>query len=256
MLSGPFRVGVRASSDILLERLAAVLDPVVEAEPEAPVNYSVRWGEGPKNKRSTGFHLLHRGSALVVRTRDPQRLLTGLIAHVDSHGHDYGDLLRVQGMALVGEQGALVVPAILREYIANFERRLNVRGVRIVDHPWAVVDWRTRELVVPEPTLPVDEGAIAEYLAAAPAGRDDPSVPPGRTPLIGWAFLGVGPHPSPAQAVAMGARLTAADPGDSLQEGLDRLAHLFGGISPFHLGWQEDPAVFARPLLDMMAAAP
>ena len=51
----------------------------------------------------------------------------------------------------MGERGALIAPAALRQWMSAVERRLNVRGLRVVDAPWVLVDVDTNEVVVPDP---------------------------------------------------------------------------------------------------------
>ena len=59
------------------------LRPHVVAGLEPPANYSVRLAAtDEQHRRGAGFHFLYRGSAPVVRTRDPQRLAAGLCQHL------------------------------------------------------------------------------------------------------------------------------------------------------------------------------
>ena len=86
---------------------------------------------------------------MVLRTRDLERLIQGLVGHLDSNRRVDDGMLRARAVALVGERGALVAPAILRQYLAQVERRLNVRGVRIADPPYVSIDWQERVVVIP-----------------------------------------------------------------------------------------------------------
>ena len=97
----------------------------------------------------------------------------------------------------------VIAPLVLQQYAAQFERRLNVRGVRIIDVPWLEVDWEANEVVVPEPGADVDGRLFDELDAIAPSPVMDESVAPGRYPIVGCAFIGEGPAPSRALAVAL-----------------------------------------------------
>ena len=128
--------------------------------------------------------------------RDPQRLAAGLCQHLAAFLPASTDgLLIVNGVALVGERGAVIAPAPLRQWMSAVERRLNVRGVRVVDAPWVLVDVDTNEVVVPDPAaagLAIDGDAFGALDELAPASRADPAVGVGRYPLGAWAFIGDG----------------------------------------------------------------
>ena len=191
----------------------------------------------------------------MLRTRDIERLIQGLISHLDSNRHVDDGMLRAQAVALVGERGALVAPAILRQYLAQVERRLNVRGVRIADPPWVSIDWQERVVVVPKPELDIDWSAMDGVRDLAPGAPTDPAVPPGRYPMTGWAFLTAEPGspPSRGQAISMAARLTDAPASMGLQESLDALTHLMRGVEPARLV-RAEPKTLAAPLLELMGA--
>ena len=115
------------------------LRPYFVAGLDPPANYSVRLAANDeRHRRGAGFHFLYRGSAPVVRTRDPQRIAAGLCQHLAAFlpGASAGRLV-VNGVALVGERGALIAPAALRQWMSAVERRRNVRGLRVdrTPHP-------------------------------------------------------------------------------------------------------------------------
>ena len=174
---------------------------------DPPANYSVRLAATEEqHRRGAGFHFLYRGSAPVVRTRDPQRLAAGLCQHLAAFlpATSAGRLV-VNGVALVGARGALIAPAALRQWMSAVERRLNVRGLRVVDAPWALIDVDTNEVVVPDPVaagLGVELDAFRALDDLALSVHADPPVPAGRYPLVGWAFTGDGNPMSRAQGVA------------------------------------------------------
>jgi hypothetical protein len=218
----------------------------------APANYSVRIAaDDEKHHRGAGFHFLYRGSAAVVRTRDPRRVVNGLCCHLATFEPRYGaGLFDVNAVALVRDGDALVAPAPLRQWMAQIERRLNGRGLRVVDMPWTLLDPMTAEVVVPEPEstgLPIAHDAFARLAAAAP--RSDPFVPTGRYRLRSWVFLGDATPFSRARAVAHAMPLTTSRNG--VQATLDALAEIMRTITPATIEW-EAPARLAAALSDLL----
>ena len=71
-----------------------------------PTNYLARLAEAPTNTRATGFHLLQHGKDVVLRTRDLERLIQGLVGHLDSNRRVVDGVLQTRAVALVGERGA------------------------------------------------------------------------------------------------------------------------------------------------------
>ncbi len=154
--------------DALLRR---VLAHIVEGL-TPPANYSVRLAAPVRNRRGAGFHLLYRSCGLALRTRDPRRLMEGLFHHLDSHDPAFGSgSLALGGVALVGDGRALIAPAALRSWMSRLERRLNLRGLRVVDLPWVLVDPNGPAIVVPEGILDVDRRALDDLAAIAPGSR-------------------------------------------------------------------------------------
>ena len=152
-------------------------------------------GRGARsNTRATGFHLLQHGKDVVLRTRDLERLVQGLVSHLDSNRPVVDGVLRARAVALVGERGALVAPAILRQYLAQVERRLNVRGVRIADPPYVSIDWQEREVVVPRPALDLDWSALDQLSTVRARCSHRPGGAPGSVPhdRLGLPHRGTG----------------------------------------------------------------
>jgi hypothetical protein len=233
---GDLHVGVRPGDPALDALLRRVLGAHNVEGLTPPANYSVRLAAPVRNRRGAGFHLLYRSCGLALRTRDPRRLMEGLFHHLDSHHPAFGSgLLAVGGVALVGDGRALIAPAALRSWMSRLERRLNLRGLRVVDLPWVLVDSNGPAIVVPEGILDVDRRALDDLAAIAPGSRPDPSVPPGRYPLTGWAFLGNGDALTRARAVALATRFTAHR--DGMQPTLDALAEVMRTIEPTSVAW-------------------
>ena len=211
---------------------------------DAPPNYSVKVADDASRGRATGFHLLYRSSALVLRTRDARRLASGVCNYLASHAPYDPGLFVLSGVVVAGEHGAVVAPSGLRPLFAHVERRLNVRGLRIVDAPWVLLDTHTGDAVVPEPPLTIDWSAFD----ALPAPRRaDPPVPPGRYRVVGWAVAGDGPV-SRAQAVAQATR--AVVDFRAAQEVLDGLARVMARVAPATVRL-DDPASVAATIADL-----
>ena len=134
------------------------------------------------------------------------------------------------------------------------ERRLNVRGLRVVDAPWVLVDVDTNEVVVPDPVAAGLARRTATRSARSttsrPSSRPDPAVAPGRYPLMGWAFIGDGNPMSRAQGVAFALRLTNSTTG--LQPTLDALAQVMRATPPVSVEWAA-PAKLAARLAEVAA---
>ena len=229
------------------------LRPHLVAGLEPPANYSIRLAEPETpHRRGAGFHFLYHGSAPVVRTRDPQRLAAGLCQHLAAFLPASTDgLLIVNGVTLVGARGAVIAPAPLRQWMSAVERRLNVRGVHVVDAPWVLVDVDANEVVVPDPAaggLAIDRDAFRALEDLAPASRADPAVEFGRYPLAAWAFIGDGTAMTRAQGVAYTLRLTNSTTG--LQPALDALAQIMQATPAVSVEWSE-PAELAGRLVEV-----
>jgi hypothetical protein len=231
---GAWLLGVGTDA-ALAPRLRAALAAHVRDDARPPVNFSVQLASATKRRRGAGFHLLHRGSSVLVRSRDPHRVVNGLLLYLDAFTPGYGSgLLPVNGVALVGGSGALLAPSVLRPSMSRLERRLNLRGLRVVDTPWALIDPDGPTVVVPEPTLAVDHRALTGIEVLAPS-RPDPTVPAGRYLLRDWVFLGDGGALTRARAVALATRFTRETNG--VQGTLDALAEVMRAVVPRSVAW-------------------
>jgi hypothetical protein len=243
---GPYHVGVRPGDPALAARLRAGLRAHTVAGLDPPANYSVRLAAPVRHRRGAGFHLLYRGCGLALRSRDPRRLVEGLVHHLDSFDPAYGaGCVALQAVALVRDGRALIAPMILRSSLARVERRLNLRGLRFVDTPCVLLDALRSEIVVPDTSLDVDWAAFDDLDTIAPGSRPDPPVPVGRYPVSGWTFLGDGNGISRARAVALATRATIRT--RAAQPTLDALATVMRGIEPTSIRWAA-PADLAAAL--------
>ena len=182
----------------------------------------------------------------MIRTRDLRRLVDGLLAYLSAAVERPGDTLRVDVLALVKDGAAILAPSAIRSSLASIERRLNAKGLRVVDRPWACVDATAGELVVAEPELSVDPLALDEL---GRVGRDG-AVMPGRYPVVGWAF-GVGQEEQGPISRALALTLAGSRLVDRAtlqpQVALDRLASLVSRLRPVAI-WGETPQELVGPL--------
>lgn len=229
----------------------------------APPNYSVQLAGHDAGPETSDFHFVYRGFDPVVRTRDLRRLVNALFAHMSTHVPDDGALLRLDTVAFVGAGEAVIAPPDLRRAIAALERRMNIKGFRIVDLPWSLLDPATGELVVPEPALTVDttalralEGITGHATASGArtaAKRRRPEIPvaPGRYPVVGWAFGRgrdlTGPL-STSVAVSEAARLVRNLSAVGPERTLEGLATVMAAAAPVAL-WSDQPEGLVAPLL-------
>ena len=248
-------IGVRSTSEAVDDVLRRTLKAHLVPEVEAPSNYSVSIGETGADGRSAGFHFLYRSSSAVVRTRDPERVVRALMAWLHSHREEQPqDVLRVWGTALISEHGAVVGPPAVQHALEVVERRLNSRGIRVVDAPTVPIDPQRSEVVVPEPDLEIDWSVLADLADAVPGPRRaDPPVPPGRYPIVGWGFPvlpeQVGPFPR-AHAITLGAQHVVNRRDLGAQATLDGLAEVIRRLQPQGLTW-EKPSDMVAPLASL-----
>src|SRR5699024_2126192 len=121
-----------------------------------------------------------------------------------------------------------------------------------VDAPALFVDPEARELVVPEPALPIAADAFTAFDGAhPPRGRELAPVTPGRYPLASWVFVTVEETTAAvgrAQAVAAAAAQIANAAVVGPQQALDRLHALLARVAARAVPWQE-PAPLAAELV-------
>ena len=247
---GDVWLGIRSSTDEFDTRLRRVLAAHVAPEVDAPANYSCKLANGERTRGKRNLQFLYRGNSAIVRTRSERRVMHALLAELSWYaGPHEPSLLSVHGIALVGPTGALIAPPTLRPWLSTIERRLQAKGLRIVDTPTVLVDPARSEVVVPEPALTLDRDALAELRGTG----DDEVVAPGRHPIRGWAFFteptedGTVPR---ARAVAMVAQLADNVDAFGLQESLDGIAHVIRGLEPRALTARR-PGDVVAPLVAM-----
>lgn len=145
-------------------------------------NYSV-WFSG--NRRA--FHRLQWGGCTVVRTRDRERFRRALAFHLGGHGAPTRGLLRTDGIVVVHDARATVLPASMRQNLHRFERPLREGGVIFHDAPWVDIDPYTGEVFLEPPRMPTARFDDVVDGLPQPA-QTEPVTEPGRHPLAAWYF--------------------------------------------------------------------
>jgi hypothetical protein len=226
---GRVRVGVRADRAELGELLRAALGPLVVDDADSTPNYAVRFGESSRD-----FHVLYWGGCMQARSVDPRRVLRALLLHLGAHAHVPDGLLRAHVAVGVRDGRAVLAPPIHPNELAATVRRLQDRGVTMLDAPFADLDLARREVVVAD-RFAYDERALDELVAALPPPRrDDPGLPAGRYPIDRWLFFdreGRGVQPI-SRAAATVAAASAVRRGN-LDDLLGRLAALTDRVPSF-----------------------
>lgn len=155
MWAAPFSVAIddllvslRASPSLdplLRELLDPVRAPVV---PPEGTGYALHLADRPNR-----FHLLFWGGCVVVRTHDATRLVEALLRHLAGHRPAPPGVDRLDAIVLARDGHAVIAPSQLRSRIPQLQRPLARRGVLIADTPWADLDLKTAEVILPGPLL-------------------------------------------------------------------------------------------------------
>jgi len=241
---GGYHVGVRYDT----EETADVLDRLFAGarvhDRRTPDNYSIALGGTPTTKdagATRSLKLLVHGSTHLVRSRSAGRALAALLQYVSGDlGEPDASLTAVNATAVLRDGEALLLPSNLVSSVKQLQPRMARAGMVIVDTPRALVDISTRELVVPEPTLPFDPSVIEELDRDLVFGSELPRARPGRYPLSAWFFVHSPEHVgalTPAVAVTGALRLFFEL--EDLRQAVDELADLFADVAP-HGIWYEN----------------
>lgn len=245
---GSWHIGIRSDSD----ETGAVVEKLLSAHrvPELMppgANFSVRLADTRGGNR--GLQMLLRGTSVIVRSRNPARVLDGLLYHLDAIGEPEPVGLRVAANSLVARDGrAILVPQHLTSWLKQLQPRLSRLGLQFVDTRYATIDIDRTELVVPAPEIDADLSVIAALDRPA-GGSELERVRPGRYPLAAWTFLGgadkIGPT---SRGLAVAANMSIVDV-DRLgpQGALEALASLFARVVPYGL-WYTTPETLVEQL--------
>lgn len=134
---------------------------VVVAEPSAGAN------------RSRQYHILYRGTLVVIRSmclEEVARALIGEIARTTFT--DRNDLIYLEGGLLWRGDAAAIIPGTSISYVHTIGRHVNRARLQLGDQAWLAIDPETGRLVLPE-LLGVDDGAYVELDAVSPPAPAD-----------------------------------------------------------------------------------
>ena len=242
---GKWALGVRSSNADVDAALRRVLrEHVVDVA--APNNFSLLMA----GNDARAFNFLYQANDVLVRTRTPGRVLRALVQHLSEFAEPAVPTVRIHATGFFANGAVIVAPDELRAEIPNIETRLNVAGLRVIDSPVLHIDPETAQLVIPEPALRVDAGALAEYEDAHPAkGREQPPVLPGRYPIAAWALLTAEDRTdsiSAAQGVAAAAQLVKNADALGAQQTLEVVAAALAGATVAGLTWDAPGELVGR----------
>lgn len=177
---GGFRVGVRTNSPTMQEIVRRLLASHAVTDEEVAPNYSLLMGGTEGGHGHRRFHFLYADAAVLVRTRDQERLLHGLLSYLSglATAHRFDGRLHVHAVAVVKDGSALLLPAAARQWLPNLELRLKALGVRVLDSPWTEIDARSGRVVLAPPVFNVDWAALPAFARSLDGEFD----------VRGWAF--------------------------------------------------------------------
>lgn len=235
-------VGIRGDGDATLEVLGALFAGARVDDPRAGHSFSVALPDiahGRYHRANAGWNLLVQPGRTDLRSRDPARVLQGLLARVREAIDDPASPCR-EGRARVNaipvrtpEGGIGLIPANFYAFGPRLQPLLARKGLALVDCRFPQIELRTAEVVIPAPNIEVDERVLSAVAADRDLGRGElPAVLPGTYPLIGCCFLFPGPSsvvPLSAAQAAAAAISIVATPGTTAER-LVELARLFERI--------------------------
>jgi hypothetical protein len=215
---------------------ARILDRVAPSA-EPPV-YGVVLPAGERARGVQELARLYRGPAVLVRSREPGRVVRALLTMVAAHGSEAPGALDA---VAVGREDRVVLTTVPRNPAA-FARAAAARGLAVSETPLVFVAPDGPALLVGAPGLAVDPEPLRRVAAARRhLGTDPAGLPEGRYELAGIAV------PGPATAARVLAELAPVARGAvEPTAALDALL-TFAVTAPLASG--NDPATIAA-LLD------
>lgn len=232
---GDLHIGVRSNTLETGARVRRSLAQYLVEDVEAPPNYSVILANGDGVGR--GLNLLYRSWTTIIRSRYPSRVLRGLVRHLGQFDPSDPEYLRARVVALVRDRQAILVPDRVFTWTDILTPRLHRQGWQFVDAPFVDIDPKTAELVVTETEV---AHLAAEIPEEVPTRSEPAPVPPGRYPLLGWAFMASDQSARGLMTLgAATARAMAAlsDPGDRESiESVEAVTDLLRRVVPYDIG--------------------
>jgi hypothetical protein len=226
---GTVRVGVRADRHDVGEALRRALGSLVVDDSASTPNYSFRFGASSRD-----FHVLYWGGCMQSRSPDVRRVLRALLLHLAAHANVPAGLLRVKAAAAVKDGQVTLAPPLAPNELAATVRRLQDRGVTVLDAPFADIDIDRGELVVAD-RFEYEPAALASLVDSMPRPRrPDTGLPSGRYPIERWLFFDrSGPGTRDIGRAAATVAAAAAVQGGEADGLLARLAALLHTVPSF-----------------------
>lgn len=157
--------------------------------PEPEPNFSVRFEDPSADEGVRPFQILYRSDCQVVRTIHRSRVIRALRASIARHAGEGSDLFRLRQVVLVSGGEAILLPPDLLPRVEEIEYALRDHGVQVLDPAFVHLDPTSGEVVVPEPTIGVDEEALRRIDADGDAPAPGPELQGSRFPVAHWAIL-------------------------------------------------------------------
>jgi len=217
---------------------------------EAPPNFSMRIEPEERGaNRPRPLHQLFRSSNLIVRSRSPERVVRALMTRLAAFEAD-DTRLRAFSFVVVRDGEAIVLPSVVVNQIKVLQSRLNRAGYQVADGDHVTIDPGTAEVVIDEPSLPVDWAALDGLDEGVRPGSELPAAPVGRYRLRAWGFFRRPEQTTPTRADAVAGALTATNfVSYGAQRGMDEIAELLERVTWFPLWYEraeELPEILAR----------
>lgn len=238
---------MQASSVAVDDALRRALRACLADGVDAPAGFGVQLADPDPGGTLRGLHLLWQRNSVVVRARSARRILDALTAYLAVHALAPGPgQFRVDAVALVGANGAVLAPASLRCVLPRLESPLRKAGLRPLDVPLVTLEVASGAVVLATPPVAVDPSGWPGAGASRGAEAERP-VAPARYPVAGWMVPGRGEAP-PSRAVALSRSFDLVRQRQDLstQEVLDGLAAVWRHAAPAYP--DPDDAALVRAL--------
>jgi hypothetical protein len=257
------RIGLRSTSVRFSEWLdGALARYAVGSETASSHHYSIVVGEpveGPMTRpRGRKLHILYRGTAAIVRTTDIHTLCRALFCELGASAlAERDDAIYLAAGALVGRDGAALVPGYFVSRLARLRRRAELSGLLLPGSTAVALDLDGRH-VLPLPELEVHPDALPQLAATGLSSQRDERGFIDRPIELG-AMLSLGPSEVPGLQPAAAALslyrwsakvINLATLGGRAVETLGRV---MGEVPSLQVGWQ-DPATWLGALGDSLAS--
>jgi hypothetical protein len=243
-VEGDKHLGLRFNDAAVQQAVTRALGDRVVADLTPVPYYSLKLGT-PGRRHKTPMHYLYLGPRPVLGTRDLGRLLDGLALHLSAQvtrrsptGHE-GYL--VDALAVRTPNGVLLVPAQLMAMANVVDRVLVGAGFALADAPYVQLDPARREVVVPEPVVPI--AVPDEELSGLGPSASEERLAPGRYPLAGWLMKTGADEAGPlrkAKALLYGAGLLVTPFPRGAQAALEDLLDLFDDVGATGVAWSSE----------------